>query len=219
MNKILLILKAIGEFIKKYGWLILVVVILGLCGIIGTQCSRNQKLKEQYEISMANEKSLWGRIEGNQKDIVAYQTTISSLRYINDSIVQHLLEVQEKLKIKDKEIQSMLSLSSHFHTTDTIILTDTIFKEPDFDFDTVIQDQWRKMEVRLKYPANVWVDATMRSQKEVFITSTRETIKPPKKCFFLRWFQKKHNVVRVKIEEDNPYLESEQNLYIQTFEK
>lgn len=219
MNKVLLILKTIGSFIKKYGWLILVVVILGLCSIIGTQCSRNQKLKEQYEISVANEKSLWRRIEGNQKDIVAYQTTISSLRYMNDSIVQHLLGVQEKLKIKDKEIESMLSLSSHFHTTDTITLTDTIFREPDFTFDTIIQDRWRKMEVQLKYPASVYMDATMQSQKEVFITSTKETINSPKKCFFLRWFQKKHNVVRVKIEEDNPYLESEQNLYIQTFEK
>ena len=215
MLKIIAFFKAAWAFIKKWAWILIAAVIVGLLITCSVQCSQNKKLKEQYEISTGNEKSLWDRINGNQKDIAAYQTTIESLKHINDSTVQHLLAKQDELKIKNKELQAMLSLASHFHTTDTIRLTDTIFREPDFILDTTVRDEWRTIELGLRWPGDICLDAWMLSQKEVFITSVRETIKPPKKCTFLRLFQKKHTVVRVRIEEDNPWLESEQNMYIQ----
>ena len=215
MVKIIAFFKAAGALIKKWAWILIAAIIVGLLITCSVQCSQNRKLKEQYEISTGNEKSLWDRINGNQKDIAAYQTTIESLKHINDSTVQHLLAKQEELKIKNKELQAMLSLASNFHTTDTLRLTDTIFKEPNFALDTTIRDEWRTVNLGLHWPGEICLDAWMRSQKEVFITSVRETIKPPKKCAFLRWFQKKHTVVRVRIEEDNPWLETEQNMYIQ----
>lgn len=206
---------SIIAFIKKWVWIPAVVIILALGATCMVQCSQNKSLKSKYEVSLGNEQALWDRINDNQKDIAAYQTTVESLKHINDSTVRHLLDKQEQLKIKNKELQGMLSLASNFHTTDTIKLTDTIFRDVDFALDTTIQDRWRSIRVELAWPGDICVDASMRSQKEVFITGVRETIKPPKKCKFFRLFQKKHTVVRVRIEEDNPYLESEQNMYIQ----
>lgn len=203
------------ETLKKYWWAIVVAAFIALGSICAVQCSTNRSLRAQYEAVSANEKSLMGRIEGNQKDIVAYQTTISTLRHTNDSVIRHLMDKQKELKIKDKELQAMASLESNFHTVDTILLIDTIFKEPSFTMDTTIKDEWRSTELHMQYPGNIYVDSKMRSQKEVYVTTTRETIDPPKKCWLLRLFQKKHTVARVKIEEDNPHLESEQNVYIQ----
>lgn len=198
---------------------IITLVLVGVLMLLGTtcliQCKTNQRLKQEYAVATANEKALMGRIEGNQKDIVAYQTTISTLRHTNDSIIQHLMDKQKELKIKDKELQAMASLESNFHTVDTIRLTDTIFRDPSFALDTCIKDEWRSIDLHMHYPGDICVDSKMRSQKEVYVTTVRETIEPPKKCWFLRLFQKKHTVARVKIEEDNPYLESERNVYIQ----
>ena len=218
MIKIIAFFNTAVAFVKKYIWIIVLAAMLALGSICAVQCSNNQKLRQQYEVSKANEKSLWGRIEGNQKDIVAYQTTIQSLKHINDSTVQHLLDKQKELNIKNKELQSMLSLVSNFHTIDTLYLLDTIFKEPDFVLDTTIKDEWRSTSLHLQYPGDICVDTKMKSQKEVFTTAVRETVDPPKKCWFLRLFQKKHTVVRVRIEEDNPHLESEENVYIQVID-
>lgn len=219
MTKILLILNTIWSFIKKYWWMFLVGIIVVLGCICAGQCTTNQKLKDKYEISLGNEKALMGRIEGNQKDIVAYQTTIQTLQHTSDSTIQHLLAVQQKLKIKNKELDGMLSLATQYVKHDTITFKDTVFKEPDFHIDTCLADQWRTICLELKYPNIICAESQMRSQKEVYITTVKETVNPPKKCAIARWFQKKHRVVRVRIEEDNPNIESEQNVYIQVIGK
>ena len=126
----------------------------------------------------------------------------------------------EKLNIKNRELQTMISMASQFHVHDTIPIPihDTIFCEPDFAFDTCVSDEWRTTCVEMRYPNEVCVDATMRSQKEVFVTAKRETIEPPSKCFFIRWFQKKHIVTRITINEENPYIEDQENVYIRVID-
>lgn len=195
------------------------VVVAGLLATCAIQCSTNKKLRAKYDISTANEKSLLDRLEKNGETIIEYQATIDMLRYTKDSTIQNLLEQQKKLKIKNKELQTMASLASQFHTKDTVRLHDTIFKDPDFAIDTCLADEWKKTCLGLKYPSDITIDASMKSQKDVFVVAKKEPINPPKKTWIGRLFQRKHMVTRVTIHEENPYIESQENVYISILDR
>ena len=194
---------------------IAIILTLGATCII--QHDINQSLKEEHAVATANIKSL---LNDKDNEIIELQLSMDVLRNTSDSIIQNLLEQKEKLEIKDKELVYMMALLSQFKTQDTIKVTvrDTIFVEPDFKFDTCISDEWHTTCVGLKYPNEVSVDATMRSQKDVFVTAKRETINPPARCFLIRLFQKKHTVARITINEENPYIENQENVYIRVVE-
>lgn len=204
------------KLILKFGIIGALVVLIVICGI---QCSSYNKLRKQYDISKSNEKSLLDRLEKNGETIIEYQATIDMLRYTNDSTIQNLLEQQKKLKIKNKELQTMASLASQFHTKDTVRLHDTIFKDPDFVIDTCLADNWKKTCLGLKYPSDITIDATMKSQKDVYVVAKKEPINPPKKTWIGRLFQRKHVVTRVTIHEENPYIESQENVYISILDR
>lgn len=200
---------------------IIMYVVIGLILALGTTCiiqyKVNQSLKEEHAVATANIKAL---LDDRDNEIIELQLSMDVLRNTTDSTIQNLLEQKEKLNIKNKELQTMVSMASQFHVHDTIPIPihDTIFCEPDFAFDTCVSDEWRTTCVEMRYPNEVCVDATMRSQKEVFVTAKRETIDPPSKCFFIRWFQKKHTVTRITINEENPYIESQENVYIRVID-
>ena len=157
-------------------------VILGLILVLGITCfvqfKTNQNLKKEHEVATVNIKSL---LDDRDNEIIELQLSMDVLRNTKDSTIQNLLTQKDKLNIKNKELQTMVSMASQFHVHDTIPIPvhDTIFKEPDFAMDTCIKDEWRTTCVEMKYPNQVCVDATMRSQKEVFVTAKRETIDPP----------------------------------------
>lgn len=200
---------------------IIMYVVIGLILTLGTTCiiqhKVNQSLKEEHAVATANIKAL---LDDRDNEIIELQLSMDVLQHTSDSTIQNLLEQKEKLNIKNKELQTMISMASQFHIHDTIPIPihDTIFCEPDFAFDTCVSDEWRTTCVEMRYPNEVCVDATMRSQKEVFVTAQRETINPPSKCFFIRWFQKKHTVTRITINEENPYIENQENVYIRVID-
>ena len=196
-------------------------VAIGLILALGTTCviqyNVNKSLKQEYAVATTNIKAL---LDDRDNEIIELQLSMDVLRNASDSTIQNLLKQQEKLNIKNKELQTMISMASKFHVHDTIPVSihDTIFCEPDFAFDTCVSDEWRTTCVEMRYPNEVCVDASMRSQKEVFVTAKRETIDPPSKCFFIRWFQKKHTVTRITINEENPYIEDQENVYIRVID-
>ena len=198
--------------INVVAWTMLVLLI----GFL-TQRNANQRLRREYNDVKT---TLNGLIHDKDDEITELKLSLDMLQHTSDSTIQALLQQKEKLEIKDKELVYMMALLSQCKTKDTIKVTthDTIFVEPDFHFDTCISDEWRTTCVGLKYPNEVSVDATVRSRKGVFVTAKRETVEPPAKCFFIRWFQRKHTVMKVVIDEENPYIESEDNVFIRVVE-
>ena len=194
-----------------------IVLIVTLTAATILQHKVIKSIREQYSIALTNTKSL---LNDKNEEIIELKLSLDMLQHTSDSTIQALLEQKEKLEIKDKELIYMMALLSQSKVKDTIKVTthDTIFIEPDFHFDTCISDEWRTTCVGLKYPNEVSVDATVRSRKGVFVTAKRETVEQPAKCFFIRWFQRKHTVTRVVINEENPYIESEDNVFIRVVE-
>lgn len=100
------------------------------------------------------------------------------------------------------------------HKTDTLQFRDTIFNGI-VDLDTIIGDAWYSMELKMRHPNYVIVRPTFKSSKYVTVYTRKETINPPKKCWLLRLFQKKHKVTVVDITEESPYVNDDDSRHIE----
>lgn len=198
--------------------LIWVIIILILCGIIWALFSSKNEYKDNYYIAVENTKAYQQQLTNNQKEIIAFKFTIEQLQYFNDSITNKLLEKQKELDIKNDDIEQMQYIMSEFNTSDTIILSDTIFLQPNFYLDTVLGDKWMNTYLEMKYPNFISIKPTVKSEKSVIVYSERETVNPPKKFFLCRWFQKKHTVLKILVEEENPYIINQMNVFYDVIE-
>ena len=144
-----------------------------------------------------------------------FKLTIDQLQYFNDSILRELNETREALKVKDSKLKSLQYLSSTFIKHDTLIIKDTLFKDPQIQVDTVLSDEWYSIRIGLKYPSTIIVNPMFRSIKHIVVSSRRETVNPPKKFFLFRWFQKKHTILNIDVIEKNPYMKEQNSRYIE----
>lgn len=200
---------------KSKLWIItfcLLLISLVTCGIL---VNRSISLNKQLEVATANEKAFSAQLDKTKGENYVFQLKIDQLELFNDSIANKLKKVQKENNIKDSKIQEFQYMLADYKKKDTVYLSDTIFKEPDFALDTVIGDQWMNTELNLKYPNQICVSPNVRSEKEVVIYTKRETVDPPKKFFLCRWFQKKHTVIKVIVNEENPYIENQESIFIQ----
>lgn len=144
-----------------------------------------------------------------------YAIKISEMNYLSDSISKALNEARNALKIKDRKLRALQYIQSKASKVDTVVFRDTIFME-DVKIDTTITDgRWYSNRVQLEYPDKIVVEPTFWSEKIVVMSTKKETVKPPSKVFFIRWFQKRHTVVEVNIQDKNPYIVEEKNKFIE----
>lgn len=196
---------------KKY--LILVVIIL--IAIIGDMWQQVKYANEKWETAEANVKAYSMSLSKESVKNTALQLTIEQLGYFKDSVLQELDKTRKELKVKDKNLKALQSVSSSFSKTDTIILKDTLFKEVSLDVDTVLGDKWYNVRLGLKYPSMIAIKPYFKSEKHIVVSSKKETVNPPKKFFLFRWFQRRHNVIHIDIIEKNPYVENQSSKYIE----
>jgi len=177
--------------------------------------NKNQSLKEELSISISNEKAFIAENSSLKEENRVFKFTVEQLNYYNDSILQKMNDVRKELKIKDDNLKQMQYLLSEATKKDTIVFRDTLFREPTLDIDTLVGDKWYQMRLGLKYPSTITTDPKFVSEKYIMVDYKKETINPPKKCWLLRLFQKKHKVVEVNVVEKNPYIENKQQRFIE----
>lgn len=203
------------EKIKKYihiGMTLLIPILT--VALILTVKSRG-RIEKRWEESTENVKSYSELFNNTEDKNRAFKLTIDQLQYFNDSILRELNNTRESLKIKDSRLKSLQYLSSTFIKHDTLILKDTLFKDPQVQVDTVLADEWYYVRIGLSYPSTITVNPMFRSVKHIIVSSRRETVNPPKKFFLFRWFQKKHTVLNIDVVEKNPYMEEQNSRYIE----
>ena len=203
------------EKIKKYihiGMTLLIPILT--VALILTVKSRG-KIEKRWKESTENVKSYSELFSNSENKNKGFKLTIDQLQYFNDSILRELNETREALKIKDSKLKSLQYLSSTFIKYDTLIIKDTLFKDPQIQVDTILSDEWYSIRIGLKYPSTVTVNPMFRSVKHIVVSSRRETVNPPKKFFLFRWFQKKHTILNIDVIEKNPYMKEQNNRYIE----
>jgi len=193
-------------------WLIIIVTIL--LAIIGVMWKQVKYANEKWEIAEANVKTYSMSLSKEGEKNTALQLTVDQLGFFKDSVLQELDKTRKELKVKDKNLKALQSVSSSFSRTDTIILKDTLFKEVSLHVDTVLGDKWYNVRLGLKYPSMVAVQPYFKSEKHIIVSSKKETVNPPKKFFLLRWFQRRHYVIHIDVVEKNPYVDKESSRYV-----
>ena len=206
------------QAIRKYIGIAAVALILVLGGIAYIQYNNVKKLKTELSVSKSNEKAFIAENNGLKEENLAFKFTIDQLNYFNDSLTTKMNDVRKELKIKDKDLKQMQYLLSQAQKTDTIRFRDTLFIDKTLQLDTLIGDEWYNIRLGLKYPNLITTTPTFKSETYIVTSSKKETINPPKKCAIARWFQKKHQVVRVEVIEENPYIENNQQRFIEIIE-
>lgn len=193
----------------------LIISIIILVGIISFLGYTNKKLSNQYAIAYENIKAYDAELSGLRGDTKVYKLTIEQLNYFNDSIIKKMKVVQKELGIKDKRLQQLQYEASHAQRADTIILKDTLFRDPQLKLDTIVGDKWFRTNLHLEFPSTIALKPEIELERYTFISGKRETVNPPKKFFLFRWFQKKMTVVTVTVKEKNPYVKNKESRYVE----
>lgn len=199
----------------------LVYILIGVLILTGVSLywlyGKYQQLSKDYSISIENIKAYDAELSGLTNDTKVYKLTIEQLNYFNDSITKKMNEVRKELGIKDSKIKQMQYKLSHIEKSDSLTLPDTIFVNS-FKLDTIMGDEWANNHIIMSYPNKIKITPRFKLESFLFVDAKRETIKPPKKFFLFRWFQKKHNVLHVTVVENNPYVINDRQKFIEIIE-
>nr|DAP18905.1 MAG TPA: hypothetical protein [Crassvirales sp.] len=195
-----------------------IIFILLLIAATGYLFVENKKLNEKYETSVENIKAYDNILSNTDNKNRVLKLTVEQLNYFNDSITRKIKEAQKELNIKDSKLKQAQYELSFASRKDTILLKDTIFSSTFTSLDTIMGDKWFSNRIQLSYPNLISSSVSFKSEKFCFVQLRKETVKPPKKFFLARWFQKKHYVSIVTIKENNPYIEIKNSRFIQIIE-
>lgn len=194
-----------------------IVALVILLATVGFMWKQVRDVNEKWKVSEGNVKAYASMFDNSKKQNAALLLTVDQLEYFKDSVLQELDATRKELKVKDKDLKALQQVKSSFSRTDTITITqvDTLFKEPSLAIDTVLGDEWYKLNLGLKYPSTIAVKPYFKSEKHIVVSSKKETVNPPKKFFLLRWFQKHHTVLHIDVVEKNPYVSDETSRYVE----
>lgn len=199
---------------RKY----IIIFILSLIGTTAYLSYQNKKLTAKYETSIENIKAYDNQLSGLKNNNRVLKLTVEQLNYFNDSIIKKMKVVQKELDIKDTELQQLQYEASYAKRGDTIVLRDTLFRDPQLKLDTIVGDKWFKTNLHLQYPSTIILSPEIELERYIFVEGKKETVNPPKKFFVFRWFQKKQIVAEVTTEEKNPYVKNKVQRFIQVIE-
>ena len=189
------------------------IIVLLVCSLI-YMVHQNRTLTAKYETSIENIKAYDSQLSGRNNSNKVFKLTIDQLNYFKDSILIRMNEVRKELNIKDSKIKQMQYQLSHIEKPDSIILKDTVFVES-FKLDTIIGDEWANTHLIMKYPNYIKFTPKFKLESFLFVESKKETVNPPKKFFLFRWFQRKHTVLNVTVKESNPYVETDEQKFVE----
>ena len=181
------------------------------------QCQSNLAKLEGYEtnwIALSNENNK------NAKSSKLYEFKLSQLKYINDSLMNAMDSVRRSLNIKDKNLKGLGYIKSTVRIHDTVLVNRIRDGDKTLSIDTVINKKWYQIEIDYKGSRcseckdTLIVSPKISSEKYVVISTSKEYVDAPKKWWLQRIFQKKEEVVDVKVVETNPYIYSDHERFI-----
>ena len=204
--------------VLKYIVKTLVVVAILVSIIIGVRrCKSAEDKLEGYEnnwIALSNENNK------NAKSSKLYEFKLSQLKYINDSLMNAMDSVRKSLNIKDKNLKGLGYIKSTVRIHDTVLVNRIRDGDKTLSIDTVINKKWYQIEIDYRGSKcneckdTLIVSPKVTSEKYVVISTQKEYVDTPKKFWIQRIFQKKDEVIDVKVVETNPYIYSNENRFV-----
>lgn len=143
-----------------------------------------------------------------------FKMDLATMRNLNDSIMNKMIDQAKLLKIKDKHIQSLQYKLDHTEKTVTVVVKDTIFLSPDLKLDTCLMDKWSEINLHLQYPSTIQVNAQFDNEQYVIVHWKKVPIKV-RKCKIAEWFTKKRKEVTVDVVSKNPYVKTQKQRFVE----
>ena len=200
--------------IKLIIGIVITAIIIALSTTIVIMNNRINVLNYEISNAITNIKAYELENSALRDDTIEFKYTIEQLNYSKDSLNQRINKLRKDLKIKNKDIQKLQYMLSENQKKDSIVfIHDTLFRE-NIKVDTTLNDNWSKLHLQLEYPNTVLAEYSFKNESLVTTYIKRETVNPPHKCAFIRWFPKKHKVIHVEINEQNPYCEIKEQRFI-----
>jgi len=191
----------------------IILIILTILLIIGL-FYKIDVLNNQLSNSINNEKAYAAENSTLRDKNLVYKMSIEQMEYFQDSLMIEMKKVANDNGIKDKHIRNLQYQLEHYSKKDTIVLRDTIFKDPTFYLDTCIIDNWNKTCLSLSYPGNIGISSSYKNEKYIVVNSKKEPIKPGK-CKFVNFFKRKHTILEIDVIDKNPYVETERQRFVE----
>lgn len=201
---------------KKYFYIGIAVIIIGLISSLAILISQNKKLNREIDKATVNIKAFASENSKLKENNRVYELTVNQLEYFNDSLMMAMDSVRKELRVKDKNLKHLQYMLTHTSKTDTIYFRDTLIKKETARIDTTIRpDKWYSLDINIIYPNKLSVTPTFVSEKYIVTSIKKEAIKPPRKTKFGRFFQKKHKVLTVDVIENSPYITTDKQRFIE----
>lgn len=188
-------------------WILSLSVAFLLCANISLY-KTNKKLSESLEIAQNNIEAYQGSLNGSQQAFNVLKLDMEELQNQNDSIIQEMEKVRNKLKIKPKQISTAatqtqtLLVNKSKGVGGNILLKDTIYS------DTIKYNDLTTVSYTIgKDTINIGLD--IKNNQYLYIYTKREY--KNKKNFIKRLFTldfKKINKYKYSIENTNDLLNS-----------
>lgn len=174
-----------------------------------SKCDRVANERDQYA---SLTKSYSRVIMDSDNERTVFRMRISDLEVTGDSLICILDSMRREIGIRDKRLREMHHRVTYVERTDTIYLSDSIFISR---LDTTITDGWVSTQLKIEVPNKITHSVSVRNQTDLFVTTKRETVNPPRKFFLFRLFQKKHLVVTVVAKEGNPWCRTAESRHVE----
>lgn len=197
---------------------VLIALVIGLGITFDVQRRTINRLNADLSTAVINNKAYEAERDDLKNKTIQFEYTIEQLNYSNDSLNKKLNDARKQLKIKDKNIKELQYLASENKKVDSVFFRDTIFKEPNFQLDTLLGDQWASLNLHLQYPNNINAEYSFKNETIIAASTKKETVDPPKKFWLCRLFQKKHTITEVEVIQTNPYCEKGTERHIKIIE-
>ena len=149
-----------------------------------------------------------------------FEFKASQLNYLNDSLVNQMNKIRKDMGLKDKNLKGLGYIKSTVRIHDTVLVNRIRDGDNSLSIDTVINKKWYQIEIDYKGSRcseckdTLIVSPKVSSEKYVVISTSKEYVDAPKKWWLQRIFQKKEEVVDVKVVETNPYIYSDHERFI-----
>lgn len=149
-----------------------------------------------------------------------FEFKASQLNYLNDSLVNQMNTIRKNMGVKDKNLKGLGYIKSTVRIHDTVLVNRIRDGDNSLSIDTVINKKWYQIEIDYKGSKcseckdTLIVSPKVSSEKYVVISTSKEYVDAPKKWWLQRIFQKKEEVVDVKVVETNPYIYSDHERFI-----
>ena len=117
--------------------------------------NRYNTYEEKWKQAVENNKAYALQLDKQKAESNMFKLKAEQLEYYGDSIMIKLNEARKELKIKDNQLKQLMWLETEFQKKDTVYVSDTIFKEPNFVLDTVMGDEWIQTNLHLQYPNQI----------------------------------------------------------------